>query len=150
MKKQNLLFIFFFSSVFVVNAQVEKKIIEGTLAENTQIANKNIVDKYAKVGGVNYTQATNVATYNFTAPGAAYKPTPTSPEPMVEVEPGVWAMIAGDANSDGGVYLEDFASYQLNQGVQGYLNADFNMDGGVYLEDFAIYQLNQGKQTLVP
>ncbi len=68
-----------------------------------------------------------------------------------EIETGVWGMIAGDANADGGVYAEDYTSYQTSQGNEGYSeSADFNLDGGVYAEDYTLYQINQGQETSVP
>lgn len=64
-----------------------------------------------------------------------------------EIESGVWGMISGDANGDGGIFGEDFIQYRLNQGVEGYSLADFNMDGGVFGEDFILYRLNQGEEA---
>ncbi len=66
------------------------------------------------------------------------------------LEPTVWGLIAGDANSDGGIFGEDYTEYQLRQGVEGYQAADFNLDGGVFGEDYTIYQINQGKESGVP
>jgi hypothetical protein len=68
----------------------------------------------------------------------------------MEIEPGIWGMISGDGNNDGGVYGEDYTLYQLNQGEESYHKADFNLDGGVYGEDYTIYQLNQGMESAVP
>lgn len=64
-----------------------------------------------------------------------------------ELETDVWGMAAADGNSDGGVYLEDYILYQINQGAEGYEVADYNLDGGVYLEDYILYQLNQGEES---
>jgi hypothetical protein len=62
----------------------------------------------------------------------------------------VWGMIAGDGNSDGGIYAEDYTLYKTTQGDEGYIQSDYNLDGGAYAEDYTIYKLNQGKETLVP
>ena len=67
----------------------------------------------------------------------------------IELEPGVWGMIAGDGNNDGGIYGEDYTLYKLNQGEESYHPADFNMDGGCYGEDYTIYKINQGRESLV-
>jgi len=90
---------------------------------------------------------TNVTSYNFTDSANKYY---GGANGATEIEAGVWGMIAGDANGDGGVYSEDYSAYKNNQGAEGYESADYNMDGGVYSEDYAIYKLNQGKETQVP
>jgi hypothetical protein len=67
-----------------------------------------------------------------------------------EIEPGVWGMIGGDGNSDGGVFAEDYLLYRTNQGAVGYEAADFNLDGGVFAEDYLLYRINQGEVSTVP
>ena len=66
-----------------------------------------------------------------------------------ELETNVWGMIGADANSDGGVYAEDYTQYRSNQGNEGYEPADYNLDGGVYAEDYTMYRKNQGEETNV-
>jgi hypothetical protein len=62
----------------------------------------------------------------------------------------VWGLYTGDANSDGGVYTEDYTQYRLNQGKEGYYSPDFNVDGGIYAEDYSFFRRNQGKETALP
>jgi len=86
-------------------------------------------------------------TYDFTSDSRQFFGTGGA----VEVESGNWGMWAGDTNNDGGVFAEDYTSYQLNQGLTGYsIISDFNLDGGAFAEDYTTYQLNQGKITKVP
>jgi len=88
-----------------------------------------------------------ITTYNFTTGSGQFFGTGG----VIQLETGVWGMIAGDTNNDGGVFAEDYTSYQLNQGNTGYeIIADFNLDGGAFAEDYTLYQLNQGKITSVP
>jgi len=47
----------------------------------------------------------------------------------VELEPGVWGMVAGDADGDGKVTDVDRLIVSNSLGKTGYLNADLNLDG---------------------
>jgi len=96
---------------------------------------------------VNSTNGVTATTYDFTTGSNKYY---GGTNGATEVQTGVWGMIAGDANGDGGVFAEDYTAYQTNQGNEGYLISDFNMDGGVFAEDYTLYQVNQGKETQVP
>lgn len=117
-----------------------------TFAQNA--APKDIIKKNdIKQSSVNATSTTNVATYDFTTGADKFYGGTSGAK---ELESGVWGMIAGDANGDGGIYAEDYTAYQTNQGNEDYNVADFNLDGGVYAEDYTLYQLNQGKETSVP
>jgi len=49
----------------------------------------------------------------------------------VELEPGVWGMIAGDADGDGKITDTDRAIIQQQAGKTGYLPGDLNLDGVV-------------------
>jgi len=66
------------------------------------------------------------------------------------LEEGVWGLFAGDGNSDGGIYAEDYTRFRANQGEEGYLSSDYSLDGGVYAEDYTQFRKNQGKETSVP
>ncbi len=68
----------------------------------------------------------------------------------IEIESGVWGMIAADGNSDGSVDAQDYNLYKNGQGNEGYESADYNLDGGNYAEDYTLYKDNQGKETAVP
>jgi hypothetical protein len=70
--------------------------------------------------------------------------------PAKQLKNGLWCLFAGDANQDGGVYVDDYIRYRLTQGKKGYVDSDFNLDGGVYVEDYILYRINQGKRSGVP
>ncbi|CAN5602590.1 hypothetical protein BH23BAC4_BH23BAC4_00600 [soil metagenome] len=73
----------------------------------------------------------------------------------VEVEPGVVAMFAGDADGDGQVTAPDFNAFigATAVGASGYgLPADFNMDGQVTAPDFNLFisATSTGAASTVP
>ena len=68
----------------------------------------------------------------------------------VEVEAGVWGMIAGDANSDGFIDASDFVGPDNDKFQSGYLNSDTGMDGFVDGSDFVPVDNNKFKGTAVP
>jgi len=72
---------------------------------------------------------TNVlTTHDFTiGPTTTYDATNT----LIEVEPGVWAMIAGDADGDGRITEIDRQIVTQQLGKTGYLAGDLNLDGVV-------------------
>ena len=49
----------------------------------------------------------------------------------VQLEPGVWGMIAGDADGDGKITHVDRKICEQQQGQTGYKAGDFNLDGVV-------------------
>jgi hypothetical protein len=69
-----------------------------------------------------------------------------------EVEPGVLALYAGDANMDGQITPTDCISYwRVQTGSVGYKSADFNLDGIVLPTDMVNYwRLNTGHATQIP
>jgi hypothetical protein len=65
---------------------------------------------------------------------------------QVEVEPGVWAMYAGDMNQDGFVDIFDYPAYetdQLNLVSFSYVATDLNGDGFVDIFDYPVFEANQ-------
>jgi hypothetical protein len=76
---------------------------------------------------------TNVLiTYDFTTtPDRYYGGT----NACVELEPGVWGMIAGDADGDGKITPVDRAIVTRQMGMTGYLSGDLNLDGVVSSDD---------------
>ena len=69
--------------------------------------------------------------FDFTIAGANYANTPQK-----EIQPGVWSMIAGDANADGQVDdLDKTVSWENNAGKNSYDPADLNLDGQVDNKD---------------
>lgn len=141
-----LSFLISFSAIFA-QVKVEKlSKIDGKVTEGTKTV------KVESPTAVNSTNATTaVASYDFTQPGAAYT---TGPDPMVEVETGVWAMIAGDANGDGAIDATDQnAEWRPNNGQPWdySIGADMNLDGSIDATDLnAFWRPNNGKSTQVP
>ncbi|MFH0879106.1 MAG: choice-of-anchor Q domain-containing protein, partial [Lentisphaerota bacterium] len=67
-------------------------------------------------------------TYDFTTgPDQYYGGTNAS----VQLEPGVWGMMAGDADGDGKITAVDKAICEQQAGMSGYLSGDFDLDGYV-------------------
>ena len=71
---------------------------------------------------------------------------------MVEVEEGIHAMAAGDADADGKIGAVDRNSHWREQtGLNGYLSADFNLDAYVSPVDLnEFWRLNTGLLSTVP
>ncbi|MEM1057552.1 MAG: hypothetical protein AAGI52_18700 [Bacteroidota bacterium] len=69
-----------------------------------------------------------------------------------QVAPGLFAMVAGDANADGRVLADDYNNVWLpTVGQTGYLLGDFNLDGSVLANDQQVLWLpNVGVQSTVP
>jgi hypothetical protein len=69
-----------------------------------------------------------------------------------QIASGVWGMIAGDANCDGGVTALDLsAGWDMDAGKSGYQQCDFNFDGQVDNKDKDDYWLpNDGRSCQVP
>ena len=69
-----------------------------------------------------------------------------------EISPGVWAMIAGDGNSDGFIDLDDRVEVWLEDaGGAGYLPGELNLDAQVGNGDKNdCWQPNLGKATAIP
>ena len=69
----------------------------------------------------------------------------------VELEPGVWGMVAGDADGDGEILAVDQLIHETQSGLAGYHRSDFNLDGSVSSEDTNnLWVVNQRRQTVVP
>ena len=67
-------------------------------------------------------------TYDFTTNWTQYR---GGTNACVELEPGVWGMIAGDADGDGKITHVDRKICEEQQGQTGYKAGDFNLDGVV-------------------
>ena len=73
--------------------------------------------------------------------------------PLLEMIYNVTPAIAGDANADGAVDLQDFGILKANfGGAGGWYDGDFNGDGNVDLQDFGLLKANfgTGGATAVP
>jgi hypothetical protein len=56
-----------------------------------------------------------------------------------------YAMVAGDIDQDGNVYVSDYNSWAVLFGtVNGYLPTDLDMDGNVYVSDYNTWAVNFG------
>jgi flagellar basal body rod protein FlgG len=73
---------------------------------------------------------------------------------MVEVEPGIWALIAGDADGNGAIDAVDKNDFWRVENGTTYdytKNSDFNLDGNLDAVDKNDYwRVNNGKATQVP
>lgn len=69
---------------------------------------------------------------------------------VVQLEPGVWGMLGGDADGDGEVRPVDVLIYGTQTNRVGYRRADFDLDGIVSMDDLAMWTANQGRTTTVP
>jgi len=69
-----------------------------------------------------------VMSYDFTTASSCYY---GGTNGCVELETGVWGMIAGDADGDGKITETDRAIIQQQAGKTGYLPGDLNLDGKV-------------------
>lgn len=86
--------------------------------------------------------------YDFTADlDQAYS---TGAPAMVEVEPGVFALIGGDANADGTINALDAMDWHDNNNDTGYLNADLNFDNLVNNSDKNIWKTRNGLSIQYP
>jgi hypothetical protein len=65
----------------------------------------------------------------------------------VQLEPGVWGMIAGDADGDGMIGAADRSIYTNQLGRAGYDRADFDLDGIVSTNDLAFFTANRDRST---
>ncbi|MBN1670773.1 MAG: chitobiase/beta-hexosaminidase C-terminal domain-containing protein, partial [Kiritimatiellae bacterium] len=67
----------------------------------------------------------------------------------VELEPGVWGMIAGDADGDGVVRQADEDIRFSQEGLLGILRGDLDLDGVVTSNETDMCTTNLGRQTAV-
>jgi hypothetical protein len=67
-----------------------------------------------------------VMSYDFTTGAGRYL---GGTNACVELEPGVWGLIAGDADGDGRITPTDRAIVTQQMGKTGYLSGDLNLDG---------------------
>jgi hypothetical protein len=68
----------------------------------------------------------DIYTYDFTTDSnKAYGGT----NAQTELSPGVWGMMAGDANADGHINNSDYILWKTEAGKKDYLSTDFNMNG---------------------
>lgn len=100
---------------------------------------------------INQPSAVNATTYDFTTGADKYYGGSAA---AVQLETGVWGMIAGDANQDGVVDAVDKNSYWRVENGTTYdysKNSDFNLDGNLDAVDKNSYwRPNNGKSSQVP
>ena len=68
----------------------------------------------------------------------------------VEVDPGVWGMLAGDADGDGRILPVDDEIYQSHEYMSGYRRADFDMNAVVLPPDRNFVIANAGRNAPLP
>ncbi|GEM_PF-6523949 len=68
----------------------------------------------------------------------------------IEVEAGVWGMIAGDSNGSGIISNSDKDDINTNNNLSGYYASDINLSGIVSNSDKDYVNSNNNKSTQVP
>jgi hypothetical protein len=147
MKKIYLTILTVLISFSVLFAQEKRESIsKQPVKTNVEKVSKTTKDAVTSNSSINTTTAVNVATYDFTVAGAAYVDVSKENPPMIVVNniagQDVYAMIAGDANSDGRIKYNGSASDRVdillevgfsnpNNIVTAYSANDVNMDGKV-------------------
>ncbi|MBN1672444.1 MAG: hypothetical protein JXR37_15495 [Kiritimatiellae bacterium] len=72
-------------------------------------------------------------------------------EAAVELEPGVWGMMAGDADGDGLILAADSRIHATQTNRAGYLRGDFGLDGMVAADDASLFWTpNAGRAAMAP
>ncbi len=130
MKKRELFTFIFFLFVFVLNAQVEKKTSQKT---NTDIQSVE--------------STSSITIYDFTTGSDKYFGGSTA---AIEIEAGVWGMVAGDANHSGIVTSSDKDPINNELNSSGYYDSDTNMSGIVTSADKDFINANLNKSSQVP
>jgi hypothetical protein len=147
MKKQILLYIFLFSFVCLLNAQVSKnaKVQKETVATETTQQVTAITETIKSSQNT-----TAVTSYDFTTgDGSQFYGGASAAKQMSD---GKWAMIAGDADGNGQIQNSDSEDiWKPANGTSGYSNADFNLNGQVQNNDREDYwKVNNGRGSQVP
>ena len=72
--------------------------------------------------------------------------------PLADLGAGVFGLIAGDGNANGGVNIADRnLVWRVQNGTLGYLSGDFDLSSGVNIADRNLkWRINNGKLTQVP
>ena len=147
MKKTVLLSILFFVAASLVNAQVNKE-TKKDLPIKEAASSVQTVAKTANGSGTNSTQAVNVVSYDFTTGSGQYY---GGANGAVELETGVWGMIAGNADPTNNTVDASDRSETWNERNQtGYLNSDVDMSGVTDAGDRSTTWNNRNKSSSVP
>ncbi|MEL6822260.1 MAG: hypothetical protein AAFP70_10895, partial [Calditrichota bacterium] len=90
----------------------------------------------------------NISTFNFTTDQTQAFGT----EPMIEVNPGMFAFPAGNGLADDSISTEDINSaWGPEAGTTGYRQSDFNLNGEVQNDDKNLYwKVARGKSSGIP
>lgn len=136
-----LLLVFFFAAVTFAQEK------PNTISEKAQ--NESLeIEKIEKISKVNQTNATTTTvSYDFTTGSNQYYGGTAA---AIEVEPGVWAMIAGDANGSGTVDASDRSDAWNDRNSSGYYSSDINLSGTVDASDRSTAWNNRNKSSAVP
>ncbi|PID60527.1 MAG: hypothetical protein CR986_03925 [Ignavibacteriae bacterium] len=130
MKKNKLIVVMLFLFAFVLNAQVE-------INHGEEISKKTPQKENIQASIVRYDITSGADKYYGGAAAA------------VEVEPGVWAMIAGDADGNGAINATDYLAVLPAINTLGYLRSDVDINGAVNATDYLVIRPNMNKLTYV-
>ena len=144
MKKLYLIAVTLLLSFTIVLAQEKQEKI-GDTPQLNKVSKQVNADQTNGAIKVNSTAA--VATYDFTTGSGQYY---GGTDAAVEVEGGVWAMIAGDPNGNGAINATDYLVVKPNIGAGGYQKSDVNLNGAVNATDYLFIKDNVGRSSSVP
>ena len=123
---------------------------ENTLRIDTKLQKNSpnkIIDTQSSVKALNNTTA---ASYDFTTGPSQYHGGEAACVDLSGTGAGPWAMIAGDADQNGGIGASDLTSTRSDLGSVNYNNNDIDMNSGVGSSDLVIIRKNLGKTSQLP
>ena len=129
-----LLLVSSFTLAQAIKKDVAVKKVAVVKANKTKIVNNGV-------------QNTNTTTYDFTTGSGQFYGGASG---ATQVESGVWGMIAGDADQNGGIGASDLTSTRAELGALNYNNNDVDMNSGVGSSDLVLIRNNLGKITQLP
>ena len=140
MCKNYFFLVIFLLSCSLLSADVKQDKVNREVTKPTAASEvKKSADLHLPSKNIN--SVTAVTSFDFTASSSRYYGGTAA---AVEVETGVWAMIAGDANADGYITTSDYNLWlpENNSAASGYLATDMNLDGNVTTSDYNLWLPN--------
>lgn len=144
MKKTKLIAVLLFLFVSLLSAQVDKKLNSENIDEDIGKKPQKIE---TRVNVQSAQSSSSIVSYDFTTGSNKYYGGTAA---AVEVEPGVWAMIAGDADGNGAINATDYLAVLPTINTLGYLGTDVDLNGVVNATDYLVIRPNINKLTYVP
>ena len=144
MKKITFLVFLFLLSGAVLLAQENTSKVGNKLQKNSP---NKIIDTQSSVKALNNTTAVS---YDFTTGHNKYYGGESACVDLSGTGAGPWAMIAGDADQNGGIGASDLTSTRSDLGSVNYNNNDIDMNSGVGSSDLVIIRKNLGKTSQLP